>query len=185
MLTLCALLFSMEAAASPKWIDVTANYITNPNFDNGNYDGWYYYRQYYGAGSTNLRVGAMECWNDAFGIRQTLVNLPAGDFSMLCNHLDQKDIETNTTFHLFARLLKLDQSVKPGSYIVEPHMKQLALVRKLRNGQLNADICNQSIVATPCIKVFPDLRLRVNCSVSVESGRDLNHGLINGYSDWV
>ena len=63
------------------------------------------------------------------------INLPAGDFSMLCNHLDQKDIETNTTFHLFARLLKLDQSVKPGSYIVEPHMKQLALVRKLRNGQ--------------------------------------------------
>lgn len=63
------------------------------------------------------------------------INLPAGDFSMLCNHLNQKDIETNTTFHLFARLLKLDQSVKPGSYIVEPHMKQLALVRKLRNGQ--------------------------------------------------
>ena len=63
------------------------------------------------------------------------IDLPADDFSMLCNLLDQKDVKANTTFHLFARLLKLDHSVRPGSYIVEPHMRTLALVRKLRNGQ--------------------------------------------------
>lgn len=63
------------------------------------------------------------------------IDLPAGDFSMLCNLLEQKDVRANTAFRLFARLLKLDQSVKPGSYIVEPHTRTLTLVRKLRNGQ--------------------------------------------------
>ena len=63
------------------------------------------------------------------------IDLPADDFSLLCNLLDQKDVRTNPSFLLFARLLKLDQSVRPGSYIVEPHMRTLTLVRKLRNGQ--------------------------------------------------
>lgn len=63
------------------------------------------------------------------------IDLPADDFSMLCNLLDQKEVKANTTFHLFARLLGLDNRVRPGSYLVEPHMKTLALVRKLRNGQ--------------------------------------------------
>jgi len=63
------------------------------------------------------------------------IDLPADDFSMLCNLLDQKGVKASTTFHLFARLLGLDNRVRPGSYLVEPHMKTLALVRKLRNGQ--------------------------------------------------
>ena len=63
------------------------------------------------------------------------IDIPTDDFSMLCNLLDQKDVKANTAFHLFARLLKLDRQLRPGSYIVQPHMQQLELVRKLRNGQ--------------------------------------------------
>ena len=63
------------------------------------------------------------------------IDLPADDFSMLCNLLDQKGVKANTTFHLFARLLDLDKRVRPGSYLVKPHMNTLTLVRKLRNGQ--------------------------------------------------
>ncbi|MBP5527309.1 MAG: endolytic transglycosylase MltG [Bacteroidales bacterium] len=63
------------------------------------------------------------------------IDLPADDFSLLCNLLDQKDVRTNPSFLLFSHLLKLEQSVRPGSYIVEPHMRTLTLVRKLRNGQ--------------------------------------------------
>ena len=85
MLTLCALLFATETTAQEKWIDVTANYITNPNFDDGTYDGWVFYRQGYGnTGSPTLRAGAMECWNDAFGLHQT-ISLPAGHYRLSAN----------------------------------------------------------------------------------------------------
>ena len=63
------------------------------------------------------------------------IDLPADDFSMLCNLLDRKDVKATSTFHFAARLMKLDRNVRPGSYIVEPRMNTLALVRKLRNGQ--------------------------------------------------
>ena len=85
MLTLCALLFATKTTAQEKWIDVTANYITNPNFNDGNYDGWVFYRQGYGnTSSPTLRAGVMECWNDAFGLYQT-ISLPAGQYRLSAN----------------------------------------------------------------------------------------------------
>ncbi|MBQ8703036.1 MAG: endolytic transglycosylase MltG [Bacteroidales bacterium] len=57
--------------------------------------------------------------------------LPEGStYDALCDSLDAPH-----SFRLMAQVLKLDQHVRPGSYVVGPHMKQLALVRKLRNGQ--------------------------------------------------
>ncbi len=61
----------------------------------------------------------------------TRIYLPEGtSFEALCDSLD-----ATATFRSMAKALGLDKRVRPGSYIVEPHMKELALVRKLRNGQ--------------------------------------------------
>lgn len=59
------------------------------------------------------------------------IYLPEGiTFDALCDTLD-----ASPTFRLMARVLKLDERVRPGSYIVEARQSELALVRKLRNGQ--------------------------------------------------
>ncbi len=59
------------------------------------------------------------------------IYLPEGiTFDALCDTLD-----ASPTFRLMARALKLDERVRPGSYIVEARQSELALVRKLRNGQ--------------------------------------------------
>ena len=45
-------------------------------------------------------------------------------------------IGTGTSFFdIKAKFFKLNQQVRPGSYVVKPRMKELALIRKLRNGQ--------------------------------------------------
>jgi UPF0755 protein len=57
--------------------------------------------------------------------------LPEGTtYQALCDSLD-----ASRSFRLFAETLGLDERVRPGSYVVEPHMSNLTLVRKLRNGQ--------------------------------------------------
>lgn len=59
------------------------------------------------------------------------LNLPEGStYEALCDSL-----EASTTFRFMAEALGLDEHIRPGSYIVAPHMNELALVRKLRNGQ--------------------------------------------------
>ena len=59
------------------------------------------------------------------------IYLPEGTtFDALCDSVD-----ASSTFRLMARVLKLNENIRPGSYIVEPHMQTIALVRKLRNGQ--------------------------------------------------
>lgn len=57
--------------------------------------------------------------------------LPEGTtYQALCDSLD-----ASRSFRFFAEALGLDERVRPGSYVVEPHMSNLALVRKFRNGQ--------------------------------------------------
>lgn len=83
------------------------------------------------------------CIAGALGLRRPTanstplrLNLPEGtDYKTLCDSLSANGIAPGGSFSLMARALRLDQNVRPGSYIVEPHMRQLALVRKLRNGQ--------------------------------------------------
>ena len=83
------------------------------------------------------------CIAGALGLRRPTanstplrLNLPEGtDYKTLCDSLSANGIAPGGTFSLMARALRLNQNVRPGSYIVEPHMRQLALVRKLRNGQ--------------------------------------------------
>ncbi len=59
------------------------------------------------------------------------INLDEGtSYQALCDTLD-----ASPTFRLMAHALGLDKHVREGSYIVEAHMNELALIRKLRNGQ--------------------------------------------------
>lgn len=59
------------------------------------------------------------------------LNFPEGTtYEALCDSLD-----ASRTFRLMAEVLGLDEHVRPGSYLIEPHMRELTLVRKLRNGQ--------------------------------------------------
>lgn len=82
------------------------------------------------------------CIAGALGLRRPTanstplrLNLPEGtDYKALCDSLSSNGIATGGTFSLMARALRLNQNVRPGSYVVEPHMRQLTLVRKLRNG---------------------------------------------------
>ena len=83
------------------------------------------------------------CLAGALGLRQPTANgdacrlyLPDGTSrDALCDTLVADGVLHSTTaFRLMASLLRLDE-VRPGSYVVEPHMRTLSLVRKLRNGQ--------------------------------------------------
>ena len=59
------------------------------------------------------------------------LNVPEGTtYEGLCDSL-----EASSTFRFMAEALGLDEHIRPGSYIVDPHMNELSLVRKLRNGQ--------------------------------------------------
>lgn len=59
------------------------------------------------------------------------IYLPEGTtFEALCD-----SVNATKSFLLMAQALKLDERVRPGSYVIEPHMNVLTLVRKLRNGQ--------------------------------------------------
>lgn len=81
-------------------------------------------------------VGALGLRRPTANSTPLRLNLPEGtDYKALCDSLSSNGIATGGTFNLMARALRLNQNVRPGSYVVEPHMRQLTLVRKLRNGQ--------------------------------------------------
>lgn len=81
-------------------------------------------------------VGALGLRRPTANSTPLRLNLPEGtDYKALCDSLSSNGIATGGTFSLMARALRLNQNVRPGSYVVEPHMRQLTLVRKLRNGQ--------------------------------------------------
>ena len=63
------------------WIDVTENYLTNPNFDNGDWDGWTidYYTTLNGRGGPRCDFGALELWYCSFNMSQRL-QVPNGRY---------------------------------------------------------------------------------------------------------
>jgi hypothetical protein len=69
------LMVAMCARAT--WSDVTATYITNPNFSSGNANGWWT------PGGYTVRAGCIEWWNNsAFRLEQELIGLPAGHYRL-------------------------------------------------------------------------------------------------------
>lgn len=63
-------------AMGQSWLDLTSEYIVNPNFDNNQSTGWTYTSN---ASSQQLNYEAMEFWNGTFDIYQT-VNVPNGKY---------------------------------------------------------------------------------------------------------
>lgn len=78
-----------------------------------------------------LRIATSHTANDA-ALR---IYLPSDtDYTALLDTLDANGIGTSTALRLMAKATKLDKNVRAGSYVVQPQMKNIALVRKLRNG---------------------------------------------------
>jgi hypothetical protein len=63
-------------AMAQTWIDLTDEYIQNPNFDNNMSTGWTYTSD---AHSQAVNYNAMEVWQGTFNIYQT-VNVPNGKY---------------------------------------------------------------------------------------------------------
>ena len=79
LLPAAILCLSANVSAHKAWVDVTAQYINNPSFDNGSSSGWTFTSN---ASGINLRCGAMEFWQGTFHIHQTVQALPAGDYRL-------------------------------------------------------------------------------------------------------
>lgn len=64
------------------------------------------------------------------------IYLPEGStYPALLDTLRADGIGASTALRLMAKGMKLDERVREGSYVVPPHTSNIALVRKLRNGQ--------------------------------------------------
>ncbi len=78
---LLALTLVPSLTQAQSWIDVTNEYITNPNFDDNTATGWTYTSD---ASGQNLNFGAMEFWQGTFNIHQT-INVPNGKYRISVN----------------------------------------------------------------------------------------------------
>ncbi len=74
--SILALVLVSSFTKAQTWIDITDEYITNPNFDNNSSAGWTYTSN---AGVTRVLYNAMEFWQGTFNIYQT-VNVPNGKY---------------------------------------------------------------------------------------------------------
>lgn len=76
---LAASLAPQQAGAAKKWIDVTEQYLVNPDFDNNSSYGWTWQSN---AHSQTLRCNAMEFWNGVWDLWQVVQELPAGQYRL-------------------------------------------------------------------------------------------------------
>jgi hypothetical protein len=75
--------FRLEYAiggGSKQWVDVTALYLQNVDFDNGNADGWQY--ECSGWDFPKFGYGSTEFWNCTFNIWQTVKDAPQGRYRL-------------------------------------------------------------------------------------------------------
>ncbi|MCR5131739.1 MAG: CotH kinase family protein [Prevotella sp.] len=77
MVTLLCALAPLQSYAEKNWIDVTEEYLVNPNFDGNTNVGWTYSSN---AGSQAVRCEAMEFWNGTWDLYQIISILPAGQY---------------------------------------------------------------------------------------------------------
>lgn len=80
IIIVCALSACVQLArAASQWIDVTSQYIVNPDFSGNSNQGWTYESS---ASSQAVRCEAMEFWDGTFDIHQTMKQLPAGHYRL-------------------------------------------------------------------------------------------------------
>ena len=66
-------------ATATEWTDVTSRFVTNTNFNSGNYDGWTVESN---AGQRSVSANVMRFWNGTFHMYQTLSDLPQGRYRL-------------------------------------------------------------------------------------------------------
>ncbi|MBR1594907.1 MAG: CotH kinase family protein [Alloprevotella sp.] len=86
LLALLAGFISVTGAYSQQWIDVTGTYLTNPDFNAGNWNGWTidHYTTLSGQGGPRCDHGAIELWYCSFRMSQTL-SVPNGRYRLSVN----------------------------------------------------------------------------------------------------
>ncbi len=77
LLTITLLAAVAMPAHSQSWIDLTSEYVQNPDFADNNYSGWTFEGW---AGSTATRVNAQEFWNGTWDFYQTITVPQAGTY---------------------------------------------------------------------------------------------------------
>ncbi len=95
-------------ATAASWVNVTEQYLQNPNFDNNSRAGWIFNAS---APNTDCSFGCQEVWNGTFNICQQ-VQLPKGKYRLSVNayyrpgdhdqNLAQNYDESNVTAVMFA-----------------------------------------------------------------------------------
>ncbi len=78
---LLAFVFISSLTKAQSWLDLTSEYIVNPNFDGNSSKGWTFTTN---AGSQALNYDAMEFWYGTFNIHQT-INVPNGKYRLSVN----------------------------------------------------------------------------------------------------
>ena len=73
------LFLAVSASAVDKWIDVTNQYLTNPNFDDDSSEGWVWDSN---ASTQAVRVECISFYNGYFNLSQTLRRLPKGHYRL-------------------------------------------------------------------------------------------------------
>ena len=74
LLTICSV-----ATADVVWSDITRRFIQNPDFDNGNNDGWTVNSS---AGQRAVSANVMRFWNGTFDFSQVISGLPQGHYRL-------------------------------------------------------------------------------------------------------
>ena len=78
-LCLMMLLAVPSARAEKQWIDITEQYLVNPDFTGNSSQGWTWQSD---AHSQTLRCDAMEFWNGTWNLWQVVKDLPAGEYRL-------------------------------------------------------------------------------------------------------
>lgn len=78
-LLLLLLTISSVASADAVWSDITRRFIQNPDFDNGNNDGWTINSS---AGQRAVSANVMRFWNGTFDFSQVISGLPQGHYRL-------------------------------------------------------------------------------------------------------
>ncbi len=78
---LLAFVFISSLTKAQSWLDLTNEYIANPNFDGNSSKGWTFTSN---ASSQALNYDAMEFWYGTFNIHQT-INVPNGKYRLSVN----------------------------------------------------------------------------------------------------
>ena len=79
LLLLLILTINTVSAADIVWSDITKRFITNPDFNSGNNDGWTVNSN---AGQRSVSANCMRFWNGTFELSQQLSRLPRGKYRL-------------------------------------------------------------------------------------------------------